>query len=96
MLRCPLREEGIVAREDMVMASQEELKRLHVVRKVQEKLIKQVEAGEILGLSLRQIRRMVKRVGEEGHRGIVHRSRGRLSNRAFSGQVKDRVIELYR
>jgi len=78
------------------MASQEELKRLHVIRKVQEKVIKQVEGGEILGLSSRQIRRMVKRVGVEGDRGIIHRSRGRLSNRAFPDPVKDRVIELYR
>jgi hypothetical protein len=85
-----------VAREGMIMASQEELKRLHVVRKVQEKVIKQVEAGEILCLSSRQIRRIVKRVRAEGDRGIIHRSRGRLSNRAFPDQVKDRAIELYR
>ena len=85
-----------MAREDMVMASQEELRRLHVVRKVQEKLIKQVEAGEILGLSLRQVRRIVKRVGGEGARGVIHRSRGRRSNRAFPDEVKDRVVELYR
>ena len=58
-----------MAREDMVMASQEELKRLHVVRKVQEKLIKQVEAGEVLGLSSRQVRRIGKRVGIEGDEG---------------------------
>jgi transposase InsO family protein len=85
-----------VAREDMVMASPEELKRLHVVRKVQEKLIKQVEAGEILGLSSRQVRRIGRRVGIEGDRGVIHRSRGRRSNRAFGDPVKDRVIELYR
>ena len=85
-----------MAREDMVMASQEELKRLHVIRKVQEKLIKQVEAGEILGLSSRQVRRIGKRVGIEGGRGVMHRSRGRRSNRAFADAVKDRVIELYR
>jgi hypothetical protein len=80
----------------MVMANPEELRRLHVVRKVQEKLLKQVEAGEILGLSLRQVCRIVKRVGREGDRGVIHRSRGRRSNRAFSDQVKKRVIELYR
>jgi len=85
-----------VAREHMIMASQEELKRLHVIRKVQEKVIKRVEAGEILCLSSRQIRRIVKRVEVEGDRGIIHRSRGRLSNRVFPGQVKDRAIELYR
>jgi len=85
-----------VAREDMVMASQEELKRLHMIRKVQERLIRQVEAGEILGLSSRQVRRIVKRVRVEGDRGVIHRSRGRRSNRAFSDLVKERVIELYR
>jgi len=85
-----------VAREDIMMASQEELKRVHVIRKVQEKVIKQVEAGEILCLSSRQIRRIVKRVRGEGDRGIIHRSRGRSSNRAFPEEVKDRAIELYR
>jgi transposase InsO family protein len=85
-----------VAREDMIMASQEELRRLHVIRKVQEKVIRQVKAGEILSLSVRQIRRMVKRVRGEGDRGVIHRSRGRSSNRAFPGKNKDRVIELYR
>jgi transposase len=85
-----------VAREDMIMASQEELRRLHVIRKVQEKGIRQVKAGEILSLSVREIRRMVKRVRGEGDRGVIHRSRGRSSNRAFPGKNKDRVIELYR
>jgi hypothetical protein len=36
-----------MAREDMVMASSEEWKRLHVIRKVQEKVIRQGKAGEI-------------------------------------------------
>ena len=85
-----------MAREDIIMASQEELKRLHVIGKVQEKVIKQVEAGEILGLSSRQVGRIVKRVKAEGARGVIHRSRGRSSNRAFSDQVKARVLELYR
>lgn len=85
-----------MAREDMIMASQEELKRLHVIRKVQEKVIKQVEAGEILCLSSRQVGRIVKRVKAEGARGVIHRSRGRSSNRAFADQVKARVLELYR
>ena len=69
---------------------------MHVFRKVQEKLLKQVEAGEILGLSSRQVRRIVKRVGIEGARGVIHRSRGRCSNRAYPDRVKDRVVELYR
>jgi transposase len=80
----------------MIMASSKELRRLYVIRKVLEGVVKQIEAGDLLGLSSRQIRRVVKRVKEEGDRGVIHRSRGRTSNRAFSGKDKDRVIELYR
>jgi transposase len=89
-------EEGIMAREDIIMASQEELRRLHVIQKVLEGVIKQVEAAEILSLSSRHIRRVIKRVKEEGNRGIVHRSRGRPSNRKIADQIRDKVINLYR
>ena len=78
------------------MARQGELKRLHVIQKVLERVIKQVEAAEILSLSGRQIRRIVKRIRSEGSRGIIHRSRGRPSNRRISHKIKERVITLYR
>ncbi len=84
-----------MAREDMIMASQEELRRLHVIRKVLEGAIKQVRAAEILWLSSRQIRRLAKRVKGEGERGIVHKSRGKASNRRIEDKVKARAIKLY-
>ena len=65
----------------MIMFRQGELKRLHVIRKVLEKVVKQVEAAEILSLSCRQIQRVVKRVKGEGDKGMVHKSRGKVSNR---------------
>jgi transposase len=85
-----------MAREGIIMATQEELRRLHVIEKVLEGGLKQVEAAEILSLSSRHIRRVVKRVKKEGQRGIVHRSRGRPSNRKIADQLKDKVIKLYR
>jgi len=85
-----------MAREGIIMATQEELRRLHVIEKVLEGGLKQVEAAEILSLSSRHIRRVVKRVKKEGQRGIVHRSRGRPSNRKIPDQLKDKVIKLYR
>lgn len=78
------------------MARQGELRRLHVIQKVLERGIKQVEAAEILSLSGRQIRRIVKRIRSEGSRGIIHRSRGRPSNRRIPGKIRDKVIQLYR
>lgn len=78
------------------MLSQEELRRLHVIQRVNEKRIKQREAARILGLSTRQVRRVIKRVRKEGDRGIVHKSRGKPSNRRMPAEIRNRVIELYR
>jgi len=84
-----------VAREDMIMVSQEELKRLHVIRKVLERAIKQVRAAEVLSLSSRQIRRLARRVKGEGDRGVIHKSRGKPSNRRIDDRVKARAIKFY-
>lgn len=85
-----------MARKDIVMLSQRELKRLHVINKVLEGTISQAEAAEIISLSERQIRRIVKRIRQEGDEGIRHKSRGKESSRRLPQKVKDRVIQLYR
>ena len=85
-----------MAEEDIIMATPEELRRLHVIQKVLEGGLKQVEAAEILSLSCRHIRRVVKRVFGEGEGGIVHRLRGRSSNRKIPEPLRDKVIKLYR
>ena len=68
-----------MAGRDIIMATQEELKRLHVVRKAIEKTITQTEAACDIDLSGRQVRRIIARVREEGDKGIIHRSRGKPS-----------------
>ena len=85
-----------MAGEDMIMARPGELKRLHVIQKVLERVIKQVEAAEVLSLSSRQIRRIVKRIKVEGDGGIVHKSRGRVSNRRIPDKIRNKVLRLYR
>ena len=85
-----------MAGKDMIVVRQEELKRLHVIRNVLERAMRQVKAAEVLCLSTRQIRRMVKRIKAEGERGIVHRLRGRPSNRKTPEQIQSKAIELYR
>jgi transposase len=78
------------------MLSQEELKRVHVIKKLLEKRIKQREAAEILGLSTRQVRRLLKRIKREGEAGAVHKSRGKPSGRKLPMNIRDKVIKLYR
>jgi len=85
-----------MAGKDIIMASQRELKRLHIAQKVLEGRLKQTEAAEMLSLSIRQTGRIVVRVRAEGAQGVVHRSRGKESNRKLPQEVKEQVLGLYR
>src|SRR4030043_178491 len=95
MLGCPFSEEGMGVGKDIIMIRQGELRRLHVIQKVHEGIIKEVDAAEMLSLSSRQVRRIVKRVKAEGDRGVIHKSRGRPSNRRIPDRVKKTVIQCY-
>lgn len=82
--------------EGMLTMASMELARLHVVRKVLDRTIRQVEAARALALSTRQVKRIVARVRREGDRGVIHRSRGRPSNHRIDSKVKDRVLRFYK
>ena len=84
-----------MVREDRVMMSGKELRRVHVIRQVVEQTLTQVEAATLLGLTDRQIRRLVRRVKQEGERGLVHRGRGRPSNRRIPEAGKTKMLRLY-
>jgi transposase len=84
-----------MAGKDIIRMSQEEIKRINVIRQAIDKRLTQVEAAGILNLSDRQVRRIIKRVLEEGDRGIVHRSRGKPSHNKIPHKIKARVIDLY-
>ncbi|KJU83964.1 transposase [Candidatus Magnetobacterium bavaricum] len=81
--------------KDVIMIRQKELKRLHVIQKVEDRELTQVEAAEILSISDRQVRRLLKRIKYEGDRGAVHRLRGKQSSKKFPKELKDKVLELY-
>lgn len=85
-----------MAGKDIIMATQKELKRLYTIHKAIEGAITQARAAEIARLSERQVRRIIKRIREEGDGGIVHKTRGRASNGAKPQKLKERFIELYR
>lgn len=85
-----------MAGKDIIMVRQKELKRLHVIHKVIAGTLTGKGASELICLSERQVRRIVKRIREEGEQGIVHRSRGKPSNRRLSLTLKERIIDLYK
>ncbi len=82
--------------EDKVVMSVKELRRLHVIHQVIEKKVTQGTASGLLGLTDRQIRRIVKRVRESGDEGLAHQSRGKPSNRRIDLRKKATVLRLYK
>ena len=83
-------------REDILMIKPEELKRYQLIKKVFEKSINQQEVAELLGISDRQVRRIVRRVRVEGERGVIHRLRGRRGCRRIADGIRARILGLYR
>lgn len=81
--------------EDRVTMSGKELRRVHVIRQVMDEQLTQVKAGALLGLTTRQVRRLIQRVRAEGAAGLAHRGRGRPSNRRIPEPVKVTALRLY-
>jgi Homeodomain-like domain len=84
-----------MVREDRVIMSVKELRRVHVIRRTMEKKLTQVKAGILLGLTTRHIRRLIERVEQAGDQGLAHRGRGKPSNRRIPETVKTTVLTLY-
>jgi transposase len=68
---------------------------LDAMGRVKRKELTVVAAAELMGLSLRQARRLWKRFRAEGDGGLVHKLRGRASNRRLGQEVRDRVVKLH-
>jgi hypothetical protein len=86
--------EGLMAGKDIVTMSQDELKRLSIIHKAIDGRLTQVEAGEILDITDRQIRRIISRIEEAGDKGVIHRSRGQLSHNVIDARIKQRALKL--
>jgi hypothetical protein len=82
--------------EERIEMSQRERDRLKVMSLVLKKERKQVEAGRLLELSERQVRRIQRRLEAQGDIGVVHRLRGRPSNGRIDLAHRQKVIAAYR
>ena len=80
--------------------SGKERDRLKVMAALAQRRMRQKEASRLLRLSERQARRILARYRAEGDAGLVHRARGRPSNRrlpeALRRRVMGRVVRQYR
>jgi len=84
-----------MAEKDIIEMSLREVKRLKVIQAAIDRQVTQKAVACMVGLSERQVRRLVRVVREDGDKGIIHKSRGRFSNRRIPDKVKERVLKLY-
>lgn len=81
---------------ERVALSQGDRDALRVMAGVLDGTRTQAEAARLLRRSTRQIRRMTKRLRKEGDGGIMHRLRGRPSNRQWQAKQREKILATYR
>jgi len=74
-----------------IRMSQKEVSRYDIIQKTIQKELRNKEASEILHLTSRHIRRIKERVEKEGIQGLVHKSRGKPSNRKIPKEEENRI-----
>lgn len=74
--------------------TEKELRKLHIVKQVAEGKLRQVEAAESLGLTDRQVRRLVSKYRDQGAESFASKLRGKPSNNKIAQELKDKVIKL--
>ena len=74
----------------------QEARRLGVVEAAMRGKILNGEGAEALGLSVRQFRRLKRRVEEQGALGVIHGNHGRVSTRRLDAKIRQQVEDLLR
>jgi excisionase family DNA binding protein len=79
--------------EDRFEMGQKERDRLKILHEAQQGQITQVQAGQQLGITGRQVRRLLRKLREQGDRAVIHGLRGRASNRFKEAVAESRGME---
>ena len=73
-----------------------EIDRLEVIREVLGRRLRQREAGERMGICVRQVKRLVRRYREGGARGLISGHRGRRAPNAILPEVREEILGVVR
>jgi len=76
--------------------TQKERDRLVALKKARRKLITQKQAAAEIGVSERQVRRLLRGLKERGDKAVIHATRGKGSNRRIAEESKDKAIQILR
>ena len=68
--------------------------RLVTLKKAKKKLITQREAAEELGLSIRQVKRLLYALKKRGDKAVIHGLRGKPSNRRIEEEIEQEAVKI--
>ena len=80
----------------IIQMSQKEAKQIPIFDQLKKDKLTQIEAAKLLRLSVRQVRRKIKRYLKWGPSGLAHKSRGRPGNRKIPDEQRSKITALYR
>ncbi len=73
-----------------------ELDRFELMRRLDRKELRQTDVAGLIGLSVRQVQRLLARFRRHGAAGLVSKKRGRPSNRRLPDTLRTQAMDLVR
>lgn len=80
--------------EQILEVSMEELKKIKILKMVKDGHLSQMLAAQMLEISDRQVRNLLRRVEVGGDKAIISKKRGKPSNRSLSTELKQKTLEI--
>ena len=80
--------------DKLLTMSNQEITRLEVMQRLKEKRLTQKEAGRMLGISTRQVKRLWRAYRKDGAKGLVSQRRGKPSNYQMAAETVQKAVDL--
>ena len=81
-------------REEQITLTQKQHDRLAIIRRLLRRELKQKVAAELLGVSTRQVRNLVRKVERDGAKGLAHGNKGKPSPRRMARELVEKIVVL--
>lgn len=75
--------------------TEKEMKKLNTIKKILGGECSKKEAIKILGITTRQIDRLILKYKNDGEAGFIHKSRGKESKNKIPENIKEEIVNLY-
>lgn len=82
--------------EGSITLNMKEQRKNDIIVKLINKEITITQTSKLLGVSERQIKRIKKKYLKEGVTSVIHKSKGIKTNRGYSDNLKEKILELYK